>query len=78
MITVQFSAAMLTRYKTLDAERVFDNLTHLRDTLHTYAFAPVYRVRTYQNEFGRTVSKSLLAVYDGGQEEYLGEVVGGM
>lgn len=67
-ITVNFAAHM----NTSDCQ--FASFAHLRDVLRSIAFAPVYRMRSHENEFGRIVSRELLAVADDGREHYLGNV----
>lgn len=74
MITVEFSAAMLHTYPSLSAKRTFEDFCHLRSTMQSYSFAPVYRIRTDQNEFGRITAKKLLSIDNDGQEHYLGEI----
>lgn len=74
-ITVQYSSEMLHDHSTLNAEMKYESFSHLRDVLKTYAFAPIYRMRSHANEFGRIISRELLAVMDDGREYYLGNVV---
>ena len=55
-------------------DRSFENFKQLADHLKSIAFAPSYRMRTNKNEFGRVVSRDILAVYNDGTEKYLGGV----
>lgn len=52
----------------------FENFSHLREQLRSIWFSPFYRMRTHKNEFGRVVSRELLAVADDGRETYLGNI----
>lgn len=68
-ITVNFAHHMSTE------DRSFESFAHLRDFLRSIAFAPVYRMRSHENESGRIVSRELLALAEDSKELYLGNVV---
>lgn len=56
------------------SDRHFENFPHLREQLRSIWFSPSYRMRSHSNEFGRTISRELLAVADDGRETYLGSM----
>ena len=75
MITFEPSIKMMSSYGyTLDEEMSFDSLSHLKDILKVCAFAYQYRIRTEQNEFGRTISKKIFAVHGNGELTHLGNL----
>lgn len=74
-ITVQFSVSMLKDYPSLTDEMTFENFRHIREFIQSYVLAPIYRMRSHENEFGSIVSREFLAVKDDGQEFYLGNII---
>lgn len=75
-ITVQFSHQMLNQYQhSLKSEMKFKDFSHLREFISSYIFAPIYRMCSQQNDFGRIIKREFFAVKNDGQKIYLGNIV---
>lgn len=68
-VTVHFTKPYLGR-----VEDTFENFTHLREILLSYYFAPVYRMKTHRDEWGKTTGRDLYAVHNDGTEVYIGGI----
>ena len=68
-ITVEFTRDIAAK------DTDFVSFQHLRDFLRSICFASKYRVRSYENEFGRISRRDLFGVSKNEEEHYIGNII---